>query len=419
MTFSTSTFLVCVLLLLIQVLAALPWVLLAFVNREDMLLKLGKLKNSTSSANPLSLWLLRRIAVALVGVLVSSLVFASTVSASGTLEGIGYLYGVILQLQLLADAFIVLFTLLLWIWPKGAAIALAAFREGIRQPMFWLLFGAAFLAMTISPLIPYFTFGEDHLVVKDIGYDTIMLVAVVFGALAASMSISEEIEGRTAVTLMSKPVSRRQFLLGKFLGIVLASSVLFALLGTYFEGVNLFTHWWDKMDPEPVPLWVMATLEKWALPGEATDLLRGLGLWTHLTLDTVPGLILGFSQVMVLVAIAVSLATRVPMVVNLIVVLVVFFLAHLTPVLVSIGYQAQATNPGAAVSQILYFMAQLFDLFLPNLESFRLEPALLNDTPIGPGDFAKYLGSVSLYGVLYTSIVLLFGLILFEDRDLA
>jgi len=109
----------------------------------------------------------------------------------------------------------------------------------------------------------------------------------------------------------------------------------------------------------------------------------------------------------------------VPMVVNLVAVVVIFFLAHLTPVLVSIGYQAHQTNPDVMVSQILYFMAQLFDLLLPNLESFRLEPALLNETPISAGDFAKYLGSVSLYGLLYTSIVLLFGLILFEDRDLA
>ncbi|MGH7227540.1 MAG: ABC transporter permease, partial [Gemmataceae bacterium] len=125
--------------------------------------------------------------------------------------------------------------------------------------------------------------------------------------------------------------------------------------------------------------------------------------------------------VMVLVAIAVSLATRVPMVVNLLAVVVIFFLAHLAPVLVSIGYEAQRTNPGAAVSQILFFMAQLFDTLLPNLESFRLEPALLTELDLHEkaGDFTAYLASVSLYGVLYTIIVLLFGLILFEDRDLA
>ena len=413
MTFSMSAYLVTLLLLLIQLLAALPWVALLFLKREH----LDTLRNLGGS--PQARTLGTQLLIAVLAVFLAPLVFVFTVTEGGTLMSIGYVYGVILQVQLLADAFVLLLAGLLYVWPKGAAIALAAFREGVRQPMFWLLFGVAFMAMTASPVIPYFTFGEDHLVVREIGYDTIMLIAAVFGALAASMSISEEIEGRTAVTLMSKPVSRRHFLIGKFLGIVLAAGVLFALLGTYFEGITLFKHWWDKMDPEPTPLWLTNTLERWALPGVTTDLLRGLGLWTHLTLDIAPGLILGFSQVMVLVAIAVSLATRVPMVVNLLAVVVIFFLAHLAPVLVSIGFQAKKTNPDMAVSQILYFMAQLFDLVLPNLESFRLEPALLNETPIAPGDFAKYLASVSLYGVLYTTIVLLFGLILFEDRDLA
>jgi hypothetical protein len=183
--------------------------------------------------------------------------------------------------------------------------------------------------------------------------------------------------------------------------------------------VLLFKHWWDKMDPVPTPVWVTAVLERWALPGEATDLLRGVGLWANLTLDTAPGLILSFSQVMVLVAVAVSLATRVPMVVNLVAVLVVFMLAHLTPVLVAIGYHAQATNPGSPVSQLLAFMAQVFDTLLPDLGSFRIDSVMLADTPVAPGAFVRYLGSVSLYGLLYTCIVLLFGLILFEDRDLA
>lgn len=418
MTFSTTAYLVTLLLLLLQFLAALPWVALLFLKREqiDALRNLGtSLRSGSAQARALGMQLL----IAVLVLFLAPLVFISSVTEGGTLMRTGYFYGVILQVQLLIDAYILIFAVLLAIWPKGAAIALAAFREGVRQPMFWLLFGAAFLAMTVSPLIPYFTFGEDHLVVREIGYDTIMLIAAVFGALSASMSISEEIEGRTAVTLMSKPVSRRHFLIGKFVGIVLAAGVFFALLGTYFEGVSLFKHWWDHMDPEPTPTWLTDTLDRWALPGVTTDLLNGLGLWTHLTLDIAPGLILGFSQVMVLIAIAVSLATRMPMVVNLVVVVVVFFLAHLAPVLVSIGYEAQRTNPGAAVSQILYFMAQLFDLVLPNLESFRLEPALLTETAITAGDFTKYLASVSLYGILYTTIVLLFGLILFEDRDLA
>jgi hypothetical protein len=408
--FNTTTYFIGVLLALFQVLAALPWVALAFLSRADW---------DAWRRRPFTPEVLTRLGIVLAAILVLPALFHFSVHEGGALETSGQLYAAVLQVQLLVDAFIVLFAVLLWLWPKGGAIALSAFREGVRQPMFWLLFGAAFLALSISPLVPYFTFGEDHLMVKDLGYDTIMLGAVIFGALAASMSISEEIEGRTAVTLMSKPVSRRQFLLGKFVGIVLAAMVLFALLGTYFEGVLLFKHWWDKMDPVPTPVWVATTLERWALPGEATDLLRGVGLWTNLTLDTAPGLILSFSQVMVLVAIAVSLATRVPMVVNLVTVLVVYLLAHLTPVLVAIGYHAQQTSPGSAVAQLLAFVAQLFDTLLPDLGSFRIDPVLLAETPVAPGALVRYLGSVSLYGVLYTCLVLLFGLILFEDRDLA
>jgi ABC-type transport system involved in multi-copper enzyme maturation permease subunit len=410
MTFSSTTYFIGVLLVLLQILAALPWVLLSFFGRDAL---------ASWKRKPFARDLLPAYGIVLAVLLLAPVVFPYFVHESKALEVWGQIYAAVLQIQLLLDAFIGVFALLLLFWPKGGAIALAAFREGLRQPMFWLLFGVAFVAMSVSPLIPYFTFGEDHLMVKLIGYDTIMMAAAVFGALAASMSISEEIEGRTAVTLMSKPVSRRQFLVGKFLGIALAAGVLFVLLGTYFEGIVLFKHWWDKMDPEATPLWVVETLQQWALPGVATDFLRGVGLWTHLTLDTAPGLILGFAQVMVLIAIAVTLATRVPMVVNLVVVVVIFNLAHLTPVLVSMGYQAQAADPGSAVSQILAFMAQLLDTLLPDLDLFRLDPSLLSETPLAAVAFTRFLGSVSLYGLLYTSIVMLFGLILFEDRDLA
>src|SRR5688572_11059351 len=51
----------------------------------------------------------------------------------------GRIYMAILHLQLGADAFVVVFRLLLLVWSKGGAVALASFQEGVRQPMFWLL----------------------------------------------------------------------------------------------------------------------------------------------------------------------------------------------------------------------------------------------------------------------------------------
>jgi ABC-2 family transporter protein len=409
MTFSLGTILVGALLLLIQVLAALPWLALLFLNRAQV---------AEIRRRPFAQPVLVRAAVVLAVVLLGPAVFGVFVQERTALEVCGHIYGAALQLQVMADLFILTFVVLLAVWPKGGAVALASFREGVRQSMFWLLAGIALILMTISPLVPYFTFGEDHLVVKELGYDTIMLVAVLFGALAASLFVSDEIEGRTAITLMSKPVSRRQFLMGKYVGILMAALVMFGLLGTYFEGVQLFKHWWDKLDATPTPAWVVSALGRLSPPPQAGDFLRGMGMWLDLTRDTLPGLILSFSQVMVLVAIAVSLATRVPMVVNLTAVLVVYFLAHLTPVLVSIGTRAKAGDPNSAVSQLLAFVSQVFDTLLPDLGAFRLDPTLLADAQLG-APFWQYVGSVGLYGVLYTSIVLFFGLILFEDRDLA
>jgi hypothetical protein len=100
-------------------------------------------------------------------------------------------------------------------------------------------------------------------------------------------------------------------------------------------------------------------------------------------------------------------------------VLVIYFLAHLTPVLVTIADGAKTNDPNSAVSQLLVFVARVFDTLLPDLDSFRIDPALLGDNPPPALPFARYVGSVSLYGLLYTGIALLFGLILFEDRDLA
>src|SRR5437764_791425 len=74
-------------------------------------------------------------------------------------------------------------------------------------------------------------------------------------AVAASMSISEEIGGRTAVTVMSKPVSRRHFLLGKFAGILLAAMLMTGLLAWIFEGMMWFKLWFDN-ETVTDPIWL-------------------------------------------------------------------------------------------------------------------------------------------------------------------
>ena len=111
-----------------------------------------------------------------------------------------------------------------------------------------------------------------------------------------------------------------------------------------------------------------------------------------------------------LLAIAVALATRLPFIVTFVTCAVVFFLGHLTHVLVQVSAQRYA---------LVNFMAKFFDNILPGLEYFDLGPILVRDIMPDRGVLWTYVGTVWLYAALYSIIALLFGLILFEDRDLA
>jgi ABC-type transport system involved in multi-copper enzyme maturation permease subunit len=394
----------CSVLALIQLLAALPW--LAAVDSRTFFTYLRRPES----------WVYGLIGVVTVGA--GAALFLENNTDRSTLAWYGGIYGAILQAQLTADLFVLVFAVALTLWPKGGAVAHSAFRESLRQPMFWLLFFFALVLMWLFPFLPYFTLGEDLKMVKELGYDLIMLVAVVFAVIAASSSISEEIEGRTAVTLMSKPVSRRQFLLGKFLGIFMSALVMATLLGWFLVMMFLFKESFDPplggaKDRVADPAWVSRFVADYVPAGEPAGLVRGVGLWFDNSGAVLPGLIIVSGQVMVLLAIAVALATRLPMVVTIPICIVFYFLGHLTPILISVS-----RGKGGAF-RLIEFMAQVFDTILPGLEHFSLGAVIVRDAPLPAGQFALYTSEVSLYALLYTAIALLFGLILFEDRDLA
>ncbi len=381
---------------LIQILAAIPWLMVVFqIDRRTL-----------RSLLP------RAAAVLIVGaVLVAvALFFLQDKELLGTF---GRWYALLLEMQLILDLFVAVFALMLRFWPRGGAVAVAAFREWLRHPLFWFVFVGASFFLLVSPIIPYFTFGEDMKMVKELGYDWLMLGGVFFAVVAAAMSISEEIEGRTAITLMSKPISRRQFLLGKFAGILLAALLMTAVLSVVFGLVI----WYKNLHPDdpnsvyasPKPAEdVASALAKWG-DGPA-NLGRGITWYFVDASELFPGLVLGFCQVMVLLAIAVALATRLPFILNLVVCVVLFFLSHLTPVLEQVLRNRFALVP---------FVAKLFNSLLPGLDYLKIGNAIVLPTPPDPKDFTIYVASVTFYALIYTAIALLFGLILFEDRDLA
>ncbi len=412
-----------ILLALIQFLAALPW-LWAVDPR-------GFRETATSGS---------AMAYVGIGVLGAGVLVAMFLGYNNDPQNLmskgHYLYGPILHLQLIIDLFLLLPYLAMLVWPKGGVVAFAAYREACRQPMFWLITLAAILATWIAVALPYFTFGDDYKMMKQIGFDVVMLSAVMFGVLASSISISEEIEGRTAVTLMSKPVNRRQFLLGKFLGIILACLAMSMLVSwnlnyslramREFDPINNNP---DPIDPLGIPTdkvvdpmtlqaqrTVVPLIEKPvpSVPGKSVA--RGVGLWFSDTVAHTLGGFLGFGQAMILVGIASALATRVTFVVNLVLCLLIYFLGHLAPVVVQV---TEATPGGGVGVGLVGFLGNLFNVLLPALEFFNMGPAIIREAPLDLWNFGVYVLTVFGYSVIYTSIALLIGLLLFEDRDLA
>ncbi len=290
---------------------------------------------------------------------------------------------------------------------KLLAIAQTTYRETIRRSLFWLLVGFFAFLMALSAFIPYFTFGEEIKMMKIVELSMILLPTLVLAVFTASISISEEIEERTTIALLSKPVSRRQFLLGKFVGIM-AAVLLMGLILTLVMGFTIdFKYDLDKSDRPGEPYEVTAMENTLTfLPGVVTGALRYL-LRVFAEIQAIAaGVVLILCQVMILTAVAVALATRLPMVVNLVICLSVFFVGRLTHVLHA---QTQG-NP------LVTFMANVFGTVLPGLNYYDLEPAIVSDVPVPWG---AYVSQAGLHGVIYTAIALLFGLILFEDQDLS
>ncbi|MCA9213694.1 MAG: ABC transporter permease subunit [Planctomycetales bacterium] len=270
-------------------------------------------------------------------------------------------------------------------FPKLSAVALSTAKSELAQPLFYILSVLGAFLLIAFIFIPYNTFGEDIKMLKDSGLTLIMIAAIVQGIWTASNSVADEIEGRTALTVLSKPISRAQFLIGKFSGIMWTVGLLFAVMGVVFLFVVAYKPIYDARElGSDLPEWEVTHFE---------------------VVRTIPGLLLAFFETAVLVAFSVAISTRLPLLANLTICFAIYVLGHLTPVLV------KADIDFAPVT----FIGNLIATVLPVLEHFNIQAAIATGALV-PWD---YLGMTCVYCVLYSTVALLLALILFEDRDLA
>jgi ABC-2 family transporter protein len=284
------------------------------------------------------------------------------------------------------------------------------FLESVQQPIYSLLLTLGAAILFIFGLLPFFTLGEDVKMFKSVALDVILLLVLLATLFATSKSIYEEIEDRTMLTLMSKPVQRWEVMLGKYLGIVMAAAMGVAILG-----IVVILGTWLRIPTD------------YLLNANSLDDLVRKQIWDYRLMHIsglLPQLVLTWLQICVLAAVGVALSTRFSLVVNLPTVIILYLAGNLTRFLFPI-----AGGPLAGKPEIVQLMGKAIGLVLPYLGTFDLKDMTVLST-IKVGSFASdneavalaplwgYVGFAAMYAISYCTFVLCAGMWSFQRREL-
>ncbi len=114
------------------------------------------------------------------------------------------------------------------------AIAKNTYLQTLRHSLFGVVVLITMGCLAISPAVTGWTLDDDNKMLRDIGLSTLLIQGLFLACLAASGTISTEIDDKTALTAVAKPVSRFAFVLGKYLGILLVLATAHYLAGIAF-----------------------------------------------------------------------------------------------------------------------------------------------------------------------------------------
>jgi len=326
---------------------------------------------------------------------------------------------------------------------KVYSVAANTFIEGIRQPVYGAIVGSAAAMILVSPYVTMFTMMQSAKFITDMGLATLMLAGLLVGAFTASNVISQEIDNRTVLTVISKPVGRSEFILGKFLGIMIGLVVAIYLLslvlvltvsGGALEGdldtelsiwivlsvfgcmflavcYGLYHNFFhdrpfaSRAIAAAIPLLTIcfivfgfvdtrAVKENWGAFGKGINL------------DVVRACVMCCWAILLMAAFAVAVSTRLSVVVNVAVCAGMFLLGLLSQYLfVQLGANAPK----------LKWLAGILYALIPNLQVFWVSDTLNSGIAV-PWILVIYTG---IYAFFFISAFLFLGMLLFQERQVA
>ncbi|HUU38524.1 MAG TPA: ABC transporter permease [Candidatus Desulfaltia sp.] len=251
---------------------------------------------------------------------------------------------------------------------KIKAIALNTFKEAIRDRILYLLLFFAAVALVFSRVLAVLTVGDRVKIIKDVGLSSISLFGVLMAIMIGTGLVYKEIDKKTIYTLLSKPIQRWQFLLGKFFGLVLTLFIMTLAMSLIFLVIVLLY----------------------------TGRLEGSMLLAILFI---------FIELVLITAVAILFSCFSTPILSSIFSLSFYLIGHLSWGLETL---IQKTRPGMSRIALRGLSA-----VLPDLENFNFKTEIVHGLAIDP---RFYLYS-AVYGLVYTLFILALAVLIFKKRD--
>lgn len=283
---------------------------------------------------------------------------------------------------------------------RVTAIVGNTFTGLTRLKIFYVLLLFALLLIGSSLFMAQMTFQQEFQVLKDIALGAMSLFISLLAVLATARLLPQDVEDRTAYTVLAKPVSRFEYLSGKLLGVLLLLAVSLLAMAALFFLVLEFR--------EQSVLSATAHQMSGAPPDQSAEALR-LVRASAFNPNLFSGIAVIYAKGCLLAALTLFVSTFASSTIFTTVVMAfVYFIGHLQPI--AREYWLQSNSPGWFTKTFLAIVALLF----PDLQLFNLT----DDVVAGNAIPAALLGKTLAMGLFYTGFYLALAWAAFFRKEL-
>ena len=260
-------------------------------------------------------------------------------------------------------------------------VAVSVFRESVRDKVLYNLVFFAILLIAASALIGQLSAGQEVKIIKDLGLAAMSVFGLFIAVFIGIGLVFKEVERRSIYSLLAKPITRTQFILGKYAGLVLTLAVNLGIMVAAFYAVLA---WLDATTP--------AVLKRaWEAPALDPAMLTAVAL--------------AFVQLMVITAVALLFSTFSSPLLSAALTFGVFLAGHFSADLRNVEQVVQSPAI-TGVTRALYYL-------LPNLAAFDVKARVVHGDPVPWTEVGLAVG----YGVLYIGALLTAAVWIFSRRD--